>query len=105
MDSTLVPADTMLGVPDIRSKELARVYMSARKKGVDLTVIEDSCFSGAGTRGPRPARVSRSLDPDGQVSVAEVLDGPLPEEQGVLFLSAAQDYQPAQELVYRFIKT
>ena len=28
----------------------------------------------------------------------EALEGPLPEEQGVLFFSASQDYQPAQEL-------
>ncbi|HME05628.1 MAG TPA: caspase family protein [Bryobacteraceae bacterium] len=98
MDSTLIPADTLLGVPDIRSKELANIYMQARKKNVDVTVIEDSCFSGGGTRGVRPASRNRFADSDDQVSVSETIDGPLPEEQGVLFLSASQDYQPAQEL-------
>jgi len=98
MDSTLVPADTLLGVPDIRSKELARIYLQARKKDVEFTVVEDSCFSGAGTRGPRPASRTRAVDSDGKVFVSEALEGPLPEEQGVLFFSASQDYQPAQEL-------
>jgi hypothetical protein len=54
MDSTLVPADTLLGAPDIRSKELDRIYLQARKRNVEFTAVEDSCFSGAGTRGPRP---------------------------------------------------
>jgi hypothetical protein len=98
MDSTLVPADTLLGVPDIRSKELDRIYLQARKKTVELTVVEDSCFSGAGTRGPRPANRTRAVNPNDQVSVAEAIEGPLPEDQGVLFFSAAQDYQGAQEL-------
>ncbi len=98
MDSTLIPADTLLGVPDIRSKELDRIYLQARKKNVEFTVVEDSCFSGAGTRGPRPGGRIRATPPDTKVYVAETMDGPLPEEQGVLFLSAAQDYQAAQEL-------
>jgi hypothetical protein len=100
MDSTIVPADTLLGVPDIRSKELDRIYLQARapNKDVQLTVVQDSCFSGAGTRGVRPAGRARAVDSDDKVSVAEALDGPLPEEQGVLFFSASQDYQPAQEL-------
>ncbi len=98
MDSTLVPADTLLGAPDIRSKELASIYLQARRNNVELTVVEDSCFSGAGIRGPRPMGRTRGLDADSKVFVAEALQGPLPEEQGVLFFSASQDYQPAQEL-------
>ncbi len=100
MDSTIVPADTLLGVPDIRSKELDRIYLQARAPGKDvqLTVVQDSCFSGAGTRGVRPAHRTRAVDSDDKVSVAEALDGPLPEERGVLFFSASQDYQPAQEV-------
>lgn len=98
MDSTLIPADTLLGVPDIRSKELNRIYLQARKKKVELTVVEDSCYSGAGTRGPRPGGRVRAADPDPAQSVSEAADGPLPEQEGVLFFSAAQDYQPAQEV-------
>ena len=98
MDSTLIPADSLLGAPDIRSKELDRIYLEARKKKVELTVVEDSCYSGAGTRGPRPGGRVRATDADAMVSVSEAAPGPLPEEEGVLFFSAAQDYQPAQEV-------
>jgi hypothetical protein len=98
MDSTLVPADTLLGVPDIRSKELVRIYLGARKKKVELTVVQDSCFSGTGTRGPRPGGRVRAADPDNGQSVSEAAEGPLPEQQGVLFFSASQEYQAAQEV-------
>jgi len=95
LDSTLVPADALLGVPDIRSKELDRIYLQARapNKDVQFTVVQDSCF-----RGPRPANRTRAVDSDDKVYVEEALEGPYPEERGVLFFSASQDYQPAQEL-------
>jgi uncharacterized caspase-like protein len=97
-DSTLIPADALIGAPDIRSKELVRIYQQAPKKGVQLTVIQDSCFSGAGARGLFPVSKTRAQDEDPQVSVAERLEGDLPENQGVLILTASQDYQPSQEL-------
>jgi hypothetical protein len=98
MDSTLIPADTLLGVPDIRSKELNRIYLQARKKKVQLTVVQDSCYSGAGTRGPRPGGRVRATDPDPAQSVSEPAEAMLPEQAGVLFLAAAQDYQGAHEV-------
>jgi uncharacterized caspase-like protein len=97
-DSTLIPADALIGAPDIRSKELVRIYQQAPKKGVQLTVIQDSCFSGAGARGLFPVSKTRAQDEDPQISVAERLEGDLPENQGVLILTASQDYQPSQEL-------
>ena len=97
VDSTIIPADALLGVPDIRSKELARIYALAPARGVQLTVIQDSCFSGGGARGPTP-RKTRVQAEDLQVSVAERLAAAPPENEGVLILSASQDYQPAQEL-------
>jgi len=97
LDSTIIPADALLGVPDIRSKELARIYAQAPKKGVTLTVIQDSCYSGGSSRGIA-ARKIRAEPADGGVSVNETLPGPLPEDQGVLFVSASQDYEPAAEL-------
>ena len=97
LDSTLVPADALLGVPDIRGKELARIYAQAPAKGVLLTVIEDSCYSGGASRGISPFR-RRSQPPDTDVSVDESLDGQLPEDSGVLIISASQDYEPALEL-------
>ena len=99
VDSTMIPVDALLGVPDIRSKELARIYALAPQKGIQLTVIQDSCFSGGAARGAGPLpRKTRVQAEDPQVSVAERLEVALPETEGVLILSASQDYQPAQEL-------
>jgi Caspase domain len=97
-DSTIVPADAGLGVPDVRSKELARIYDRAADKGVSLTVILDSCYSGAASRGALASRKIRAQPSDGEISVDEALEGKLPEERGVLFISAAQEYEPAAEL-------
>jgi hypothetical protein len=98
MDSTIIPADSLLGVPDIRSKELARIYLQAPKKNVQLTVIQDSCFSGGGARGLFASGKLRVQEPDSNVSVDEKLAGPKPDQMGVLVFSASQDYQPAQEI-------
>ncbi len=98
MDSTIIAADSALGVPDIRSKELARIYAKAPAKGVQLTVVQDSCHSGGGARGILPGGKRRVEEPDARIAVRETLEGQNPEEQGVLVLSASQDYQPAQEI-------
>ncbi len=97
-DSTILPADSLQGAPDIRGKELARIFSRAPRKGVHLTVIHDSCYSGAAARGPVAARRVRAQPPDGGVWIDEVYEGRLPEDDGVLLLSAAQDDQPAAEL-------
>jgi len=99
VDSTIIPADALLGVPDIRSKELARIYAMAPARRIQLTVIQDSCFSGGGARGIGPVpRKTRVQAEDTEVSVAERLVAAPPETDGVLILSASQDYQFAQEL-------
>jgi len=98
IDSTIVPADALLGVPDVRSKELARIYAQAPKKGITLTVIQDSCYSGGMSRGIA-ARKIRAAPGDDEISVDETLTGPLPEDQGVLVISASQDYEPAAEML------
>jgi hypothetical protein len=97
-DSTIIPADALLGVPDIRSKELARIYAQAPRKHVALTVIQDSCFSGAAARGAIARNRQRAQPPDLAISVNETLDSPLPEDAGVLVISASQEYEPAVEL-------
>jgi len=64
-DQTIVPADSWRGTPDIRNKELVRLFREAAAKGVILTVIADSCHSGAIGRGPlTSAGKARMLDPD-----------------------------------------
>jgi hypothetical protein len=98
MDTTIIPEDALQGVPDIRSKELAKIYAQARARQISLTVIQDSCFSGGGSRGPFGAGKTRVEPADSGVSVDERLDVPLPEKEGVLVMTASQDYEPALEL-------
>jgi hypothetical protein len=97
-DSTIIPSDALLGVPDIRAKELVRIYAQAPRRHIRLTVIEDSCFSGGAARGAVARNRIRAQPPDLGISVNETLDVPLPEDSGVLVLSASQDYEPAAEL-------
>jgi len=101
-DETLVPADSYKGVWDIRDKELARLFNQALDKGVVLTAIFDSCHSGSNTRGlPRKARPRfAGLDPrDAAVQEAKLPPvGEPPERRGGLFLAAAQDNEPAEEI-------
>jgi hypothetical protein len=106
MDETLVPADSRMGVPDIRDKEMARLYRAALQKGVSLTIILDSCHSGGMTRGLwNGIGKTRELPPDPHV----VNDPPdrdpvtgkkLPDAttMGMLFLAAARKDQPAGEV-------
>src|SRR5258708_21714127 len=63
VDSTIIPADALLGVPDIRSKELARIYALAPAKRIQLTAIQDSCFSGGGARGTGPLPKNTRVQP------------------------------------------
>ncbi len=105
LDETIVPADARLGTADIRDKELARIYRAAVRKGVVLTVIQDSCHSGSGARGLWNARGKvRELPRDGRY-VEDPPDRdangaplPAPEDEGVLVLSASQDDEPAAEV-------
>lgn len=101
-DSTIVPADWWRGTPDIRDKELARLFRKAVQKGIALTIIADSCHSGSLLRGGlrvREAPGDTGLyveDPPDRDQAGHSL--PNPEEEGALVLSAAQDYQIAAEI-------
>jgi len=63
-DQTLVPYDAADGVPDIRNKELDRLYLEAARKGIYLTVIADSCQSGGLSRGAKQFSKGKSAEPD-----------------------------------------
>jgi len=63
-DQTLVPYDAADGVPDIRNKELDRLYLKAAQKGAYLTVIADSCQSGGLARGARQFGKGKAAEPD-----------------------------------------
>jgi hypothetical protein len=107
-DSTLVPSDAWTGTFDVRDREMTRIFHAALDKGVKLTVLLDSCHSGAFTRGVEMegALKERSLgyDPRDIKEGPEMLDGntakPAPSQRSVnpaLIFSAAQQDQTAKE--------
>jgi hypothetical protein len=105
-DSTLVPADAYLGGFDIRDREMSRIFNAALDKGVHLTVIFDSCHSGAISRGIRAQYRERTLpfDPrdiaEGPDLLADGRPRPAPTERRdnpALVFSAAQQDQTAKE--------
>jgi hypothetical protein len=59
-----VPYDAPDGVPDIRNKELDRLYLKVAQKGVYLTVIADSCQSGGLSRGAKQFAKGKASEPD-----------------------------------------
>ena len=63
-DQTLVAYDAADGVPDIRNKELDRLYLKAAEKGIFLTVVADSCQSGGLSRGARQFSKGKAAEPD-----------------------------------------
>ncbi len=100
-DESIVPADSTRGAPDIRDKEIARLFLKAIDKGVFLTAIFDSCHSGSIARGfPGAQRLTRTVAPN-QTDVADPPDFiDTPEDKGALVLSASKDDQLAQEDFY-----
>lgn len=92
LDESIVPADSKVGRPDVRDKELRRLFNQILDQRADLVVILDSCHSGSGARGQ-----SRGLHPD----LRDITDGddygPRPESRGALVLSAAEDDRLAYE--------
>ncbi len=107
-DSTLVPADAWTGGYDVRDREMTRIFNAALDKGINLTVILDSCHSGAFTRGiPLGPKVRERMLPYDPRDVNEAPDQaasgqprPAPAERTdnpALIFSAAQQDQTAKE--------
>jgi hypothetical protein len=98
-DETIIPADSYLGAKDIRDKELARIFNSFVEKGVVLTVIFDCCHSGSIGRGiPLGLQPKmRYISPDDSYDANDPSSVVPPEENGVLIMSASQDFERAQE--------
>jgi len=96
LDQTIVPADANRGVFDIRDKELATLFDALLDKHVTLTLIFDSCHSGAITRGIPVTYRERwaAMDPR---DAADSSRPTPPEDRGALVFSSAQDYQTAGE--------
>src|SRR4051812_40104256 len=97
LDESLVPADSRLGVPDIRDKELRRLFNLILDRGARLTVILDNCHSGSGARGLMTGLRPRGLKADRRDVADSSGYGPRPEERGALVLSAAEDFDRAWE--------
>jgi hypothetical protein len=106
-DSTLVPSDAYKGGYDIRDREMTRIFNAALDKGVHLTVIFDSCHSGAISRGIGAKYRERSLafDPRDIAEGPDLLPNGQPrpapterEENPALVFSAAQQDQTAKEM-------
>lgn len=97
-DESVVPADSRRGAPDIRDKELRRLFNRILDRGARLTILLDHCFSGSGARGPDAVR-ERGIKPDLR-DVQDPTDyGPRPERRGALVVSASQDFDTAREAV------
>lgn len=107
-DSTLVPSDAWTGNFDIRDREMTRIFNAALDKGIKLTVLLDSCHSGAFTRGVEleGAFKERSVgyDPrdvkEGPEMQAGNIPVPAPSQRKAnpaLIFSAAQQDQTAKE--------
>ncbi len=56
-DQTIVPADANLGQYDVRNTELTALFDELLAKGVQVTLIFDSCNSGSAVRGLVPLKV------------------------------------------------
>ncbi|HEX3582149.1 MAG TPA: caspase family protein [Thermoanaerobaculia bacterium] len=97
LDESIVPADSRRGAPDIRDKELRRLFDAILDRGAKLTVMIDACYSGSGARGLPTGVRPRSIPPD----LRDVADGgpfgPRPENHGALVIAATQDFATASE--------
>jgi caspase domain-containing protein len=96
-DETLVPADSRAGAPDIRDKELRRLFNRILDRGARLTVVVDTCHSGSVARGLASGELSRGVDLDPRDVADGSPQGPKPEERGALVIAAAQDFDRAWE--------
>ena len=97
LDESIVPADSRRGAPDIRDKELRRIFNAILDRGARLTVMIDACHSGSGARGLLTLARPRGIRPD----LRDVKDGgdvgPRPENRGALVISASHDDEEARE--------
>jgi hypothetical protein len=98
LDESIVPADSRLGAPDIRDKELRRLFNRILDKDARLTVMMDNCHSGSGARGLSNGAMARGVRSDPR-DLRDATDyGPRPESRGALVLSATQDFGRAWEM-------
>ena len=99
LDEAIVPADSRLGAPDIRDKELRRSFNRILDRGARLTVLLDACYSGSGARGGFPVDVPVRGIKEDRRDLRDGMDyGPRPEHRGALVLSSTHDFDLAHEI-------
>lgn len=101
-DQTIVPADILKGTgasatEAIRDKELAISFKAILSKGIILTTIFDSCYSGSITRGLSGSAVPKFSFKDYRDVRDPGIAGKTTEELGGLLFAAAQPDEEAQE--------
>ena len=96
LDESLVPADSRVGAPDLRDKELRRVFNRILDRGARLTVVLDACHSGSGARGLSGGLRHRGVRADMR-DAADGANEPRPEDRGALVLAATEDFDLAHE--------
>lgn len=97
LDETIVPADSRLGVRDIRDKELRAWFASIVECGARLTIVLDNCYSGSGARGLPTGAQPRAVKLDPRDLADATKYPPPPEDRGALVLSATHDTGQAWE--------
>ena len=98
-DETMVPSDHWRNTPDIRDKELSRIFTEASKK-VKIIFVADSCHSGSLSRGPggmAKTADSGSVDAAGAPRITDKAPVDSSRASGLIMLSAASRYQVALE--------
>jgi hypothetical protein len=98
LDESIIPADSRRGAPDIRDKELRRLFNSALDRGAFLTLLLDHCHSGSGVRSLPTTRRARGIRPASRDVRDGAGYGPAPDRRGALVLAATQDLDAAWEV-------
>ncbi|HET8774340.1 MAG TPA: caspase family protein [Thermoanaerobaculia bacterium] len=96
LDESIVPADSRLGAPDIRDKELRPLFNRILDRGAHLTLLLDHCHSGSGFRGLPTGARARGIRRAHEISDPAPY-GPKPDARGALVLVSTQDLDAAWE--------
>lgn len=95
-DETIVP-HPYPARSDIRDKEIGTILEQAARRGVRVTAVFDSCHSGSIARGVARSHKPKMLRPASAAPKIAAGSRPDPAGAGALVISAAQEYQIAED--------